>query len=68
MTVGSQVKQTLSSLKSAQATMKIYAVQTRNKETADAFDKAAAITGEIIKDLEERLQTLELQEPQYKGN
>lgn len=68
MTVASQVKQTVSSLKSAQATMKIYAVRTRNKETADMFNKAAGITEEIMKDLEKRLQTLELQEPQYKGN
>jgi bacterioferritin (cytochrome b1) len=68
MTVGSQVKQTLSSLKGAQATLRIYAAQTRDEETRAVYEEALASTGEIIKDLEERLHKLEFQEPQYKGN
>lgn len=68
MTVSSRVKQTLSSLKGAQATLRIYSTQTQAEETRVIYKKALKTTDEIIKDLEKRLQTLEFEEPQYKGN
>lgn len=67
MTVASQVKQTLASLKNAQATLKIYAVQSQNPEAKYAFDEADQITGAIIRGVEDRLKTLEFEEPQYQG-
>lgn len=68
MTVASQVKQTLASLKGAQGTLRIYSTQTRDEETKGVYNEALEVTEGIIDDLEKRLQTLEFQEPQYKGN
>ena len=67
MTVSSQVKQTLASLKSAQATLSLYVEQSRSEETKSAFQDAAKITAEIITGMEERLKVLEFEEPQYRG-
>jgi exo-beta-1,3-glucanase (GH17 family) len=68
MTVASQVKQTLTSLKSAQSTLRIYSSQTQEKEAIAAYKETLGVTNEIINDLEQRTKTLEFQEPQYKGN
>jgi hypothetical protein len=68
MTVASQVKQTLASLKGVQGTLRLYAAQTRDEETVSVYNETLAATEEIISDLEKRVQVLELQEPQYKGN
>lgn len=68
MTVASQVKQTLASLKGARSTLKIYSIQTRDEETRLVFTRAFEETDGIIKDLEKRLSKLEFEEPQYKGN
>ena len=68
MTVASQVKQTLATLKGTQGTLRLYAAQTRDEETNLVYQEALAATGLMINDLEKRLQTLEYQEPQYKGN
>ena len=67
MTVASQVKQSLATLKSAKDTIEIYAAQSQSREAKLAFIEAAKKTEEIGNDIEERLQTLEFQEPQYKG-
>lgn len=68
MTVASQVKQTLATLKGTQGTLRLYTAQTRDEETKLVYKEALAASGIIINDLERRLQTLEYQEPQYKGN
>ena len=68
MTVASQVKQTLASLKGSHATLQIYGAQTMDEEARNAYNETLKITEDIINDLETRLQTLENQEPQYKGN
>ena len=68
MTVASQVKQTIATLKGSQGTLRLYASQTRNEETKLVSKEALATTETIINDLERRMQTLEYQEPQYKGN
>lgn len=68
MTVASQVKQTLASLKSAQSTLRIYSNQTQEEETVAAYKETIEVTSGIINDLEQRIKTLEFQEPQYKGN
>lgn len=67
MTVASQVKQSLATLKSAHATLRVYAVQSRSPEAKAIFEEAGKVTGEIINDLEDRLKVLELEEPQYRG-
>lgn len=67
MTVSSQVKQTLASLKGAQGTLRLYTVQSQNPGAITAYHDAILVTDSIIKDLEERLKVLEFEEPQYKG-
>jgi len=68
MTVASQVKQTLATLKGNQGTLRLYALQTRDEETKSVYNEALEALGVIINDLERRVKTLEYQEPQYKGN
>lgn len=68
MTVGSKVKQTLASLKGIESTLRIYSVQSRNKEERAVYKEELKTVESVIKDVEDRLKTLEFEEPQYKGN
>lgn len=68
MTVASQVKQTLASLKGIQGTLGIYSVKSQDEETKTVFNEALNTINDIVKDMEKRLQTLEFEEPQYEGN
>lgn len=68
MTVASQVKKTLATLKGNQGTLRLYAFETRDEESKLVYREALLATGNIINDLERRVQDLEFQEPQYKGN
>ncbi|ATO51711.1 MULTISPECIES: DUF1657 domain-containing protein [Brevibacillus] len=67
MTVASSVKQTLASLKSAQANLETFALSTQNKKAKQAFTQSAEQAQTIIDQLESRVQQLEQEEPQYKG-
>jgi len=68
MTVVSQVKKTVATLKGNQGTLRLYGLQTQDKETKVIYREALEVTEKIIKDLEERVQVLEYEEPQYQGN
>jgi len=68
MTVASQIKKTLATLKGNQGTLRLYALQTRDKESKLVYYETLEATAQIISDLEERIKVLEYQEPQYKGN
>lgn len=67
MTVASQVKTTLASLKSAQASLETFALGTQNKEAKQLFETAAQSTQTVVDQLSSRVQQLEQEEPQYKG-
>lgn len=67
MTVGSQVKQTLASLKSAQASFESFALQTQNQQAKQMYQNAATQTQSIVQTLEQRVQDMEQEEPQYKN-
>lgn len=67
MTVASQVKTTLASLKSAQASLEQFALGTQNEEAKTLFTNAAEQTQQIVTQVESRVQQLESEEPQYKG-
>lgn len=67
MTVSAQVKQTLAGLKSAQANLEAYALQTQNQQAKQLYTNAAQQTQAIIDSLEPRIGQMESQEPQYKG-
>ncbi len=68
MTVASRVKETLATLKGVQGTLRVYSLQSQDKETVSVYKDALTTTGRIIEDLEKRIKKIEFQEPQYKGN
>jgi len=65
MTVGTQVKQTLAGLKSAQASFETFALQTENKNAKQLYQQAAEQTKSVVESLEPRLQEIISEEPQY---
>lgn len=67
MTVASQVKTTVASLKSAQASLETFALSTQNQEAKQLFTSAAEQTQQIVTQLDSRVKQLEQEEPQYKG-
>jgi hypothetical protein len=67
MTVATQVKTCCASLKSAQANLEQFALNTQNQEAKALFTSAAQQTKQILEQIEQRVQQLELEEPQYKG-
>lgn len=67
MTVGSQVKQCLASLKSIEATLNNFSTKTENEEARLAFHESCLKTRKVIQEMESRVGDLEFQEPEYKG-
>lgn len=67
MTISSQVKTCVSSLKSAQASLEQFALGTQNQEAKTLFTNAAEQTQQIVDQVQTRVQQLENEEPQYKG-
>lgn len=67
MTVASQVKTCVASLKSAQASLEQFALNTQNQEAKNLFTNAAQQTQQILAQVESRVTQLENEEPQYKG-
>jgi hypothetical protein len=67
MTVASQIKQTLASLKGAEATIKTYAIHHPDQVTKGEFLSCEQKMKSIISDLEKRIQQIEYEEPQFKG-
>ena len=65
MTVGTQVKQTVAGLKSAQASFETFALQTDNEQAKQLYKNAATQTQTIIDSIEPRLQQILQEEPQY---
>ncbi len=67
MTVGTQVKQTVASLKSAQASLETFAMETQDQSAKQLYSNAAQQMKTIINSLEPRVNQIEAEEPQYKG-
>lgn len=67
MTVASQVKQSLASLKSIHASFQSFALTSIDSSSQRLFHEAMLETEEIIDDLKKRIGELEKEEPQYKG-
>ena len=65
MTVGTQVKQALAGLKSAQASFETFALQTENKNAKQLYQQAAQQTKTVLDSLEPRVQEMIAEEPQY---
>ena len=68
MTVVSKVKQTLSTIKGSEATLRLYSLQERDKEARAIYTQAFEEISKIKISLEKRVGSLEFQEPQYKGD
>ena len=66
MTVPAKVKQCIASLKSANASLETFALDTENRAVKQLFQSAASQTRSITDSLESRLREIESQEPQYK--
>lgn len=67
MTVASQVKTCLASLKSAQASLESFALNTQNQEAKNVFETCAQTTQQVVDQISSRVTELENEEPQYKG-
>ncbi|MGE5545127.1 MAG: DUF1657 domain-containing protein [Bacillota bacterium] len=67
MTVASQVKQTVASLKGVRATLESMASIEKIPETRTLLTSNSDKLGVIIDKMEQRVSELEFQEPQYKG-
>lgn len=67
VTVGTKVKTTLSSLKSAQADLESFALETQDKAAKQLWGNAAEQVKKVIQQIEPRVQQIEREEPQYRG-
>jgi hypothetical protein len=67
MTVASEVKTCLASLKSAQASLEQFALNTQNQDAKTLFENASVSTQQIVDSVSTRVSQLENEEPQYKG-
>lgn len=67
MTIGSQVKQCLASLKSIEANLNSLALKTKDEEARQAFHETCLKTRKVVQEMEIRVSELEFEEPQYKG-
>jgi hypothetical protein len=67
MTVATEVKTCLASLKSAQASLEQFALNTQNQEAKSMFENASKSTQTIVDSVNTRIGQMENEEPQYKG-
>ncbi|MCQ6276489.1 DUF1657 domain-containing protein [Bacillus sp. V3B] len=66
MTVISNVKQSLSTLKSIEAQLSTLALHAQEEKAAQTFHEMMLVIEEVKKDLQDRKVEMELEEPQYK--
>ncbi|MBA4542177.1 MULTISPECIES: DUF1657 domain-containing protein [Thermoactinomyces] len=67
MTVAAKVKTCLASLRSAQAGLEQFSVESQTQDAKKVFSEAAQTVLEIIEQVERRVGELEREEPEYKG-
>lgn len=67
LTVASQVKQTIASLKGTRSTLETFATFEDNESNKTQLQESSQELGEVIDRLENRIKVLEFEEPQYKG-
>lgn len=65
MTVATQIQQVLASLKSAQASLESFALETENPQAKQLFQNAAQQTQVIVDNVNGRLMQIQEEEPQY---
>ncbi|MDM5196590.1 DUF1657 domain-containing protein [Fictibacillus enclensis] len=67
MTVASNVKQCMVTLKAAEATLSNLAQKSSEDDAKKLFHECMLEVGKAISDLKQRIAQLESEEPQYKG-
>ncbi len=67
MTVGSQVKQCLSTLKGIEASLSSFAITSQDEDSKRVFHEMMMVMEEVKEDLKVRVGQLEREEFQYKG-
>jgi hypothetical protein len=67
MTVGSDVKQCLASLKGVEASLSSLAIRTQENESKKTLHETMMVVSELVTDLKKRVGELEKEEFQYKG-
>ncbi|MBM7572186.1 DUF1657 domain-containing protein [Aquibacillus albus] len=67
MTVASQVKQSLASLKGVQTSLSSLSTRTQSEEAKKTFQEGIELIDQVKKDLINRVGELEREEEQYKG-
>ncbi|QED48192.1 DUF1657 domain-containing protein [Cytobacillus dafuensis] len=68
MTVISNVKQSLSTIKGIESQLSILALNSQDPEAQRTFHEIMIMMNEIKKDLQVRVNEMLLEEPQYKGS
>ena len=66
VTVGTQMQQTIASCESALASLKSFALETQDQNTKQMFQQMAEQQQTIVDNLNNRLQYIQQEEPQYK--
>jgi hypothetical protein len=67
MTIGSEVKQCLASLKGVEASLSSLALRTQDNESKQTLHETMMVVTEVVTDLKKRVGELEREEFQYKG-
>ncbi|MGG0413404.1 DUF1657 domain-containing protein [Peribacillus simplex] len=67
MTIGSEVKQCLASLKGVEASLSSLALRSQENESKQILHETMMAVNEIVTDLKKRVGELENEEFQYKG-
>lgn len=66
VTVGTQMQQTIASCESALASLKSFALETQDQNVKQMFQQMAEQQQTIVDNLNNRLQYIQQEEPQYK--
>ncbi|KON67423.1 DUF1657 domain-containing protein [Peribacillus butanolivorans] len=67
MTIASEVKQCVASLKGVEAGLSSLALRTQDDESKRILHETMMVVNEVMKDVHKRVGELEREEPQYKG-
>ncbi|TFE19545.1 DUF1657 domain-containing protein [Cohnella luojiensis] len=67
MTISSDLKTAVASLKSAQASFEQFALGTQNQQAKNLYTDLAQSTQQLVDQASTRVQQIENEEPQYKG-
>jgi hypothetical protein len=67
MTIASEVKQSLASLKGIEADLSSLALRTQDHQSKRTLHETMMVVHEVVTDLKQRIGELEREELQYKG-